>query len=132
MATKHPFLTTDEMVSAMEKWVDKMDLMEAAEDVDGYVSMAFVRVWSGLILCLGDRDPEPWFDMTASYNPAIHRLKTALFHGSVFPDLENNPIPPPHPELTKYLEPPEPVLDRSKKALEKLKKVVDVKLGGLV
>ncbi|KIO24865.1 hypothetical protein M407DRAFT_211773 [Tulasnella calospora MUT 4182] len=107
-ATKHPFVTTDEMVTAMEKWVDKMDLMEAAEDADGA--------------------PEPWFDMSASYNPAIHRLKTALFHGSVFPDLENNPIPPPHPELTKYLEPPPEVVERSKRALEKLKKAVDVKL----
>ncbi|KAG9039153.1 ATP-dependent DNA helicase II subunit 2, partial [Tulasnella sp. UAMH 9824] len=107
-ATKHPFLTTDEMVTAMEKWVDKMDLMEAAEGDDG--------------------SPEPWFDMSASYNPAIHRLKTALFHGAVFPDLENNPIPPPHPELTKYLEPPPEVVERSKRALEKLKKAVDVKL----
>ncbi|KAG8971417.1 ATP-dependent DNA helicase II subunit 2 [Tulasnella sp. 425] len=107
-ATKHPFVTTDEMVTAMEKWVDKMDLMEAAEGPDG--------------------SPEPWYDMSASYNPSIHRLKTALFHGAVFPDLENNPIPPPHPELTKYLEPPSEVVERSKKALEKLKKAVDVKL----
>ncbi|KAG9011776.1 ATP-dependent DNA helicase II subunit 2, partial [Tulasnella sp. 427] len=107
-AKRHPFVTTDEMVTAMEKWVDKMDLMEAAEGPEG--------------------EPEPWYDMSASYNPAIHRLKTALFHGAVFPDLKNNPIPPPHPELTKYMEPPPEVVERSQKALGKLKKAVDVKI----
>lgn len=35
--SKHPHITTDAMVDAMEKWVDDMDLMEAEEEADGYV-----------------------------------------------------------------------------------------------
>ena len=46
--------------------------------------------------------------------------------------MEEDPLPPPHPELTKYLNPPEEVVKRSAKALEKLKAVLDVKIGTLL
>ncbi|KAG8902590.1 ATP-dependent DNA helicase II subunit 2 [Tulasnella sp. 403] len=107
-ATKHPFLTTDPMVSAMEKWVDKMDLMDAAVDAEG--------------------QPEPWFETCEAYNPGIHRLKQALFHAAITSDLEKDPIPPPHQELLKFMEPPEIVVERSRKSLERLKNAVDVTL----
>jgi ATP-dependent DNA helicase 2 subunit 2 len=80
-----------------------------------------------VIICL--RTVCPWFDISSAYNPAIHRMKQALFHAATVQDLDSNPIPPPHPELTKYLETPAFVVDQSQKALDKLKKALDVKIG---
>lgn len=70
-----------------------------------------------------------WFDMSRSYNPAIHRTKQALFHAAIATDLDNDPLPPPHPELTRYFKTPDGVLEKSKKYLDKLKKAADVKIG---
>ncbi|KAG8876714.1 ATP-dependent DNA helicase II subunit 2 [Tulasnella sp. 332] len=106
--SKPPHLTTDAMVHAMEEWVDAMDLMEAEEQDDGTKG--------------------PWFDTSRSYNPAIHRTKQALFYAATVNDLEKDPLPPPHPELTRYFQSPEHVRDKAKKSLETLKKVLDVKL----
>ncbi|KDQ17714.1 hypothetical protein BOTBODRAFT_155793 [Botryobasidium botryosum FD-172 SS1] len=102
--TKHPNIPTDDMMSAMDAFVDSMDLTHA-----------------------GDKDEEgnrlPWFTPLDSFNPAVHRVKQALFHGAITSDIAKNPLPPPHPELTKYFEPPSKVLRRSKKALEQCKQV---------
>ncbi|KAG8984122.1 ATP-dependent DNA helicase II subunit 2 [Tulasnella sp. JGI-2019a] len=108
LVSKHPHLTTDDMVDAMEKWVDDMDLMKAEDEADGTRG--------------------PWFDISCSYNPAIHRIKQALFHAAIVTDLEKDPLPPPHPELTRYFQSPEPVREKAKKSLETLRKVLDVKL----
>src|SRR4051794_18795509 len=70
-----------------------------------------------------------WFDLTLSFNPAVHRIKQALFHGAVVPDLQAEPVPPPHPEVTKYMEAPKRVLKRSKPALEECIRLFDVKEG---
>ncbi|KAG8959142.1 ATP-dependent DNA helicase II subunit 2 [Tulasnella sp. 419] len=105
---KHPLLPTDAVQTAMDKWVDKMDLMDAAVNEEG--------------------DPCPWFDINDSFHPSIHRLKQALAHAAVVPDISEHPVPPPHPELTKYFETPSEVLERSQKALQKLKSVADVKI----
>lgn len=67
--------------------------------------------------------------MSRSYNPAIHRTKQALFHAAIVSDLEKDPLPPPHPKLTKYFQTPGAVTDKAKKSLDKLKKVLNVKLG---
>jgi len=84
-----------------------MDLMEAGEkDEDGRL---------------------PWFDTRLSYNPAIHRAKQAQFHCAVVSDLSTHPLPPPHPELLKYFEPPKRVLKRAKDEIEECKKSFKVK-----
>ncbi|EGN94086.1 hypothetical protein SERLA73DRAFT_114994 [Serpula lacrymans var. lacrymans S7.3] len=105
---KHPYIPTDDQLSAMENFVDAMDLMDA-----------------------GDKDEEgnryPWFDTRLSYNPAVHRTKQALFHSAVVNDLITNPIPPPHPELLKYFEPPKKVLKRARDAIEDCKQAFKVK-----
>ncbi|KAK7059233.1 ATP-dependent DNA helicase yku80 [Paramarasmius palmivorus] len=108
--TEHPYIPTDEQQEAMDDYVDAMDLMEA-----------------------GPKDEEgnrtPWFSPVDSYNPALHRVKQALFHCAVVNDLETNPIPPPHPETTKYFEPPKRVLKASKEALDACKETFKVKHG---
>jgi len=71
----------------------------------------------------------PWFDTLLSYNPAIHRTKQALFHCAVVPDITTNPLPPPHPELLKYFDPPKRVIKRSREAIDECKNVFKVKQG---
>ena len=124
--TNHPYLPTDEQLSAMEDFVDAMDLTDAGDkDEDG---QAFISTSENLQLtCLSFRNREPWFDTRYSYNPAIHRTKQAQFHAAVVEDLELHPLPPPHPELLKYLEPPRRVVRRARKVLEECKEVFKVK-----
>ncbi|KAI0344219.1 SPOC domain-like protein [Trametopsis cervina] len=108
IVTKHPFLPTNEQMDAMENFVDAMDLMEAGEkDEDG------VR--------------GPWFETNLSFNPAIHRVKQAQFHAAVVSDLNKQPVPPPHPELLKYFEPPRRVLKKAKGAIDEVKAVFKVR-----
>ncbi|KAG6333279.1 hypothetical protein ID866_5813 [Astraeus odoratus] len=106
--TKHPYLPTEEQLDAMDKLIDDMDLMDAGEKDD-------------------DGNRQPWFDPRLSYNPAIHRTRQAMFHAAVVPDIETHPLPPPHPELTKYFEPPKRVLKRARQSLEECIEVFKVK-----
>jgi ATP-dependent DNA helicase 2 subunit 2 len=64
-----------------------------------------------------------------SYNPAVHRIKQALFHGAIVDDIESNPIPPPHPELLQYFEPPRKTLKRARKATDTCIEQMKVKPG---
>jgi ATP-dependent DNA helicase 2 subunit 2 len=75
------------------------------------------------------RNRTEWFDLTLSFNPAVHRIKQALFHGAVEPDLKADPVPLPHPEVTKYMDSPKRVLKRAKPALNECIRVFDVKEG---
>ncbi|KAI0089844.1 SPOC like C-terminal domain-containing protein [Irpex rosettiformis] len=105
---KHPYLPTDNQMDAMAEFVDAMNLMEAGEkDEDG------VR--------------QPWFETNLSYNPAIHRVKQAQFHAAIVTDLNKQPVPPPHPELTKYFNPPRRVLKKAKNAIEDVKAAFNVR-----
>ncbi|THG94528.1 hypothetical protein EW026_g6962 [Hermanssonia centrifuga] len=106
--TKHPYIPTEKQLEAMENFVDAMDLMQAGEEDEE-----------------GNR--EAWYDTRYSYNPAIHRTKQALFHGAVVSDLRRQPLPPPHPELLKYFEPPKRVLKRARHAIEDVKVAFKVK-----
>ncbi|KAF7306399.1 Ku domain-containing protein [Mycena indigotica] len=106
--TEHPFLPTEPQLEAMDDFVDAMDLMHH-----------------------GDKDEEgnrgPWFDTRLSYNPAVHRIKQAQFHAAVVSDINTNPVPPPHPELLTYFDPPPKMLKRGRDAIEKCKDEFKVK-----
>jgi ATP-dependent DNA helicase 2 subunit 2 len=56
-------------------------------------------------------------------------MKQALFHSAVIEDLAAEPLPPPHPELTKYFEPPKKVLRRAKDVVDECKDAFAVKKG---
>ncbi|KAG2370362.1 SPOC like C-terminal domain-containing protein [Suillus spraguei] len=106
--TKHPYLPTEDQLEAMGKFIDSMDIMDSGEkDEEG--------------------KPIPWYDTQQSYNPAIHRTKQALFHSAVVSDIISNPLPPPHPELLKYINPPRWALKASKDAVAECKTVFKVK-----
>jgi ATP-dependent DNA helicase 2 subunit 2 len=64
-----------------------------------------------------------------SYNPAIHRKKQALFHSAIVEDLAAEPLPPSHPELTKYFEPPRKVLKCAREAADECRTAFAVKKG---
>ncbi|KAI9512304.1 SPOC domain-like protein [Russula earlei] len=97
--TTHPYLPTYEQREAMDRFVDAMDLTgEGEKDNDGNRS--------------------PWYDTRLSYNPAIHRMKQALFHSALVDDLAVDLLPPPHPELTKYFETPKKVVTRAKEVAD--------------
>ncbi|KEP54595.1 putative ATP-dependent DNA helicase II subunit 2, related protein [Rhizoctonia solani 123E] len=105
---EHPYIPTSDMNAAMDDWVENMDLADAGpKDENGLRT--------------------EWFDLTQSFNPAVHRIKQALFHGAVVPDLKAEPVPPPHPEVTKYMESPRRVLKRSIPALEQCIRLFNVK-----
>ncbi|KAG1832906.1 SPOC domain-like protein [Suillus subalutaceus] len=106
--TKHPYLPTEDQLEAMGKFIDSMDIMDSGEnDAEG--------------------KPVPWYDTQQSYNPAIHRTKQALFHSAVVNDITSNPLPPPHPELLRYINPPQWALKASKGAIAECKAVFKVK-----
>lgn len=56
-------------------------------------------------------------------------MKQALFHSAVIEDLAAEPLSPPHPELTKYLEPPKKVLKRTKEAVDECRNAFAIKKG---
>lgn len=50
-----------------------------------------------------------------------------MFHSAVVSDLTTNPLPPPHPEILKYFDPPQKVLKRARPAIEECKEAFKVK-----
>ena len=56
-------------------------------------------------------------------------MKQALFHGAIAEDLVADPLPPTHPELTKYLEPPKKVLKRANEAVDQCKTTFAITKG---
>lgn len=52
-----------------------------------------------------------------------------MFHAATVTDLRFNPLPPPHPEITKYFEPPRKVQKRAKASLATCKEVFNIKQG---
>lgn len=95
--------------------------MRRGKLIEGVVTLAGFRYSS--------RDRQPWFDTRLSFNPAIHRTKQSQFHSAVVSDIATHPLPPPHPELTKYFNPPKRVLKTAKHALEECKAAFKVKEG---
>lgn len=64
--------------------------------------------------------------ITDSYSPVLHRLDQAVRWRAVHP---NEPIPPVYEILTRYSKPPEQLVAKAKRQLEKLVVAADVKKG---
>ncbi len=76
-----------------------------------------------------DRNRLPWFDPSEAVHPAVHRIKEAIFHAAITNDIEQDPIPPPHPEILKFIHPPEDVIMKSRGPAQRCKSLFDVKPG---
>ena len=72
------------------------------------------------------RARKPWYDPSLSFNPAVHRIKQALFHAAIVPNLVDHPVPPPHPDLTRYFEFPPKLLKRARQPLDDCKRAFKV------
>lgn len=69
----------------------------------------------------------PWYDCAESYNPAIHRLREAIYHLAITSDLNTDPVPPPHPSLVKYINPPASILEASSETVAYLANALEIK-----
>jgi ATP-dependent DNA helicase 2 subunit 2 len=56
----------------------------------------------------------------------LHRINAAIRSRAIHP---SEPIPPPSERLTKFSHPPDELVEKSKKYLEKLMEVAEVKEG---
>ena len=99
--TEHRNLPSDELNMAMNDYVDRMNLMDARND-----------------------EGDEYMQMSDTYSPVLHRIEQAVRWRAVHPD---DNIPPPYDLLTRYSKPPENLLKRSKRRLEVLANVANVK-----
>ena len=61
-----------------------------------------------------------------TYSPVLHRIDQAVRWRAVHP---NDLIPPPYEILVRYSHPPEELINKSKRRLERLVTAADVKKG---
>jgi ATP-dependent DNA helicase 2 subunit 2 len=74
-----------------------------------------------------ENDKPRWFEPYRSFNPVIHRIKEAILHASLASDLDADPLPPPHPELTKYFNTPNEIVEETTKTVARLKDALNIK-----
>ena len=101
---EHRNLPNDTLRSAMSDFVDQMDLSDLGKDDEG--------------------NPAEYMNMTDTYSPVLHRIDQAVRWRAVHP---TEPVPPPYEILTRYSNPPGPLVAGAKKKLEKLMAAADVK-----
>lgn len=100
----HRTLPTEDLQSAMDEYVDAMDLSKFGNDDEG--------------------NAIEYMPMDETYNPLLHRIRQVIKHRAVFPDTE----PPPSYEiLTRYSHPPTELVDRAQPALDSVISAANVK-----
>ncbi|KAB8078283.1 SPOC like C-terminal domain-containing protein [Aspergillus leporis] len=102
VVTQHRNLPSDDLLDVMGKYVNSMELVDTDEN----------------------GDPVENFPIEDSYSPVLHRIDSAIRSRAIRP---NEPIPPPSETLTKFSHPPEDLVQKSKKHLEKLIELSEVK-----
>ncbi|OOF94618.1 hypothetical protein ASPCADRAFT_148392 [Aspergillus carbonarius ITEM 5010] len=102
VVTQHRNLPNDYLMDAMDKYVKSMELPDTDENGDSTESLPIEDLFS----------------------PVLHRIDSAIRHRAIHP---RDPIPPPAGILTKFSHPPEELVENSKKYLDKLIAVSDVK-----
>jgi ATP-dependent DNA helicase 2 subunit 2 len=103
--TEHKDLPTDDLKSAMSKFVDAMDLSTLAQDNDG--------------------NPVEYAKPEDTFSPLVHRINHIIRWRATHPD-PALPIPAPPAVLTKHAHPPAELLTASMKYFEVLKKAAKV------
>ena len=101
---EHRNLPSSALIEAMSEYVDRMDLSTFGTDDEG--------------------NPTEYMQMTDTYSPVLHRIDQAVRWRAVHPIGE---VPPPYEILTRHQHPPEPLIAKSKRQLEKLIAAADVK-----
>lgn len=101
---EHRNLPNDALSAAMSAYVDRMDLSTFGKDDEG--------------------NEAEYMPINDTYSPVLHRIDQAVRWRAVHP---NEPIPPVYEILTKYSKPPEQLVAKAKRQLEKLVAAADVK-----
>ncbi|KAL1971063.1 hypothetical protein VTN77DRAFT_14 [Rasamsonia byssochlamydoides] len=101
---EHRHLPNDELLNAMSKYVDSMELVDKDENGEPVESLA----------------PR----LEDSYSPLLHRIEQAVRWRAIHP---NEPLPPPSEKLTQPSRPPEELVSRAKKYLDRVIAAADVK-----
>jgi len=123
VVTEHRNLPNDDLLNAMSKYVDSMELVD--EDEDGCVNLVCESwVWTDIF-----RRPVETFPIEDAFSPVLHRIDSAIRFRATQP---NEPLPPPADILTKFSQPPENAVQRAKKYLNRLADAADVKKGQLL
>lgn len=102
--TKHRNLPSEDLMDAMDAYVDSMDLSTFDQDDDG--------------------SPAEYAQIPDTFSPVLHRINQAIRWRAARPDETLPPIPE---ILTKYSEPPSKLVDRTTSQLEALIAAADVK-----
>lgn len=100
----HRNLPSADLLDAMSAYVDSMALTTTPTDEDP--------------------DPFDYAPIDDTYNPKLHRIQQVVKHRAVFPDAEP---PPPFPIIMKFSQPPEDLVKKAKKALDRVIEVGEVK-----
>ena len=79
-----------------------------------------------ILILICKRDSTESLPIEDLFSPVLHRIDSAIRHRAIHP---RDPIPPPTGILTKFSHPPEELVENSKKYLDKLIAVSDVKKG---
>ncbi|GAA5855574.1 hypothetical protein JCM8547_007894 [Rhodosporidiobolus lusitaniae] len=104
--TEHKYLPTEAQDAAMDALVDSMDLTTAGPEDE-------------------EANPTEFFLLADSYSPAIHNVQNTLVFRLVDPDGELPPVPR---QLTKYMDPPQSVVEKSEKARKAVIDAFDIVL----
>ena len=72
------------------------------------------------------RNEAEYMPINDTYSPVLHRIDQAVRWRAIHP---NEPIPPVYDILTKYSKPPDQLVAKAKRQLEKLVAAADVKKG---
>lgn len=72
-------------------------------------------------------DGGPFFEPEDSYNPAVHRIKDAMYHQ--FTARVGKPLFPIHPDLVKFFDVPEELRERANEVGKETADVLEVKKG---
>ncbi|RDW57523.1 ATP-dependent DNA helicase 2 subunit KU80 [Aspergillus mulundensis] len=103
VVTQHRNLPNDDLLNAMDKYVDSMELKDTDED--------------------GDLIDTP-FPIEDSFSPVLHRVNAAIRSRAIHP---SDPIPPPAKILTQFSQQPDQLLQNADRHLKNLMEVADVK-----
>lgn len=104
--TEHKDLPTADLTSAMDAYVDAMDLSTYGEDEDG--------------------NPDEYAKPSDTYAPLVHRINHIVRWRATHPD-PTLPIPEPPSILSKYAAPPPDLVERAASTMEALTRAADVK-----
>jgi ATP-dependent DNA helicase 2 subunit 2 len=105
--TKHRFLPSQDLIEAMDEYVDAMDISKYALDDEGERTLEYASVED-------------------TFSPPLHRINQAVRHRAIHAD---KPVPPIPAILLKYATPDQDLVAKTRSRLQDLIATAEVKRG---